>query len=239
MTKERNLFPKSVDSTNNLANRADQVIQFLHIPSGESVMFKAFVTNFSDDYSSNWSPAQTMGRMDPLLSYERTTRQIALTFEVIAGSEEEADQNLIDVSKLIKMLYPEYENGTKGASGMNTAPYFKVQFMNFISKDRYSKFDINNPHVSGLLVTMDGITATHGVDNGFFQGEDFSLKPKLITLSCNLVVAHEDENDPSWKEFITDEDQQVKNIQRRLIKSILEKRGFIGPNRVRGVGGLK
>ena len=111
------------------------------------------------------------------------------------------------------MLYPEYENGTKGASGMNTAPYFKVQFMNFISKDRYSKFDINNPHVSGLLVTMDGITATHSVDNGFFQGEDFSLKPKLITLSCNLVVAHEDENDPSWKEFFTDEDQQAEAIE--------------------------
>ena len=46
------------DQSDNLANR-NQVIEFYHIPSGQSVRFKAFVTAFEDQYSSNWETTNT------------------------------------------------------------------------------------------------------------------------------------------------------------------------------------
>ena len=95
------------------------VIQFYHLPTIKKAIdnnvftnqatFKAFITSFSDNFKTNWSPKETMGRMDPIQTFKNTQRTITLSFDVPSNSEDEAYSNFVELQKLIMMQYPVYE----------------------------------------------------------------------------------------------------------------------------------
>jgi len=88
-------------------------IQLQHMPTMQSVYFKAFLTQFEDQYTSDWQPEQLFGRMDPVRSFRGTQRMITLGWDVVAASLGEAEQNLTNCSTLLSMLYPSYDHSAK------------------------------------------------------------------------------------------------------------------------------
>ena len=42
------------DITDAYANELKMMISFLHIPSGKTVFFKAFITDYSETFNSEW-----------------------------------------------------------------------------------------------------------------------------------------------------------------------------------------
>ena len=54
-----------------------------HLPTSKFVTFEGWVTSFSDQFSSNWTPTSVYGRMDPLVAFENTQRSITLGFDVV------------------------------------------------------------------------------------------------------------------------------------------------------------
>jgi hypothetical protein len=96
------------------------VIQFYHVPTakkalqyewdnGSQATFKAFLTQFKDNFKVNWNGKETFGRMDAIQTYKNTQRQISIEFEVPSYSLSEATINFINLQKLIMMQYPVYE----------------------------------------------------------------------------------------------------------------------------------
>ena len=81
------------DPTDILANKTKYVIEFYHIATGRTVKFKALLTNFSDNYDSQWSEEEVYGRMDPIKTFKSTKRTISLGWDVVAGSKKEAINN--------------------------------------------------------------------------------------------------------------------------------------------------
>ena len=75
-------------------------------PDHSVIKFKAFVTDFSDDFSSNWASKNVYGRMDPVYNYENTTRKITLSFDMPSFDIEEAAWNSTKLSKLVQYTYP-------------------------------------------------------------------------------------------------------------------------------------
>lgn len=71
--------------------------------------FKAFLTDFKDNYKVNWNGKETFGRMDAIQTYKNTQRQINIQFEVPSVSVEEAELNFLNLQSLIQMQYPVYE----------------------------------------------------------------------------------------------------------------------------------
>tara|TARA_R100000808_G_C2155445_1_gene167962 strand:- start:11167 stop:11916 length:750 start_codon:yes stop_codon:yes gene_type:complete len=96
-------------------------IQLQHLPSEKSVYFKAMVTQFEDQYTSDWALEHVFGRMDPVRTFRGTQRIITLGWDVVAGSLEEARHNLAECSTLLSMLYPSYEGGAPNVADA-TAP---------------------------------------------------------------------------------------------------------------------
>lgn len=96
--------------------RGGHVIEFYSIPTGESVSFKAFLTEFQDSYTSEWNDENSFGRMDPIHTFKRTSRKISLGWDVPAASVNEAKQNLFNAEKLLSMLYPVYETKQFGTA---------------------------------------------------------------------------------------------------------------------------
>ncbi len=60
------------------AKGGPQDIKFFNARTSEDpVVFKAFLTSFSDKYASNWNEQSVYARMDPIYTYQNTTRIIS------------------------------------------------------------------------------------------------------------------------------------------------------------------
>lgn len=179
------------DPSDFLANHKGQFLEFFSVPNGVSVAFKAYITLFSDRFESDWSEEDAFGRMDPISAFKRTKRVISLGWTVIAGSQEEAIENLEKVSLLKKMLYPTYESLNSGASGIQSSPLFKLRFMNLIQNVSAQG---QTAEVGGLLGRVGGFSHDVEMEDGFFDILDNNVEklyPQTIKLQCEYNVLHE------------------------------------------------
>ena len=104
-----------VDTSDAYANYKQYVISFLHVPTNSTVFFKAYVTEYNENFACSWTPTEVYGRTDPIQTYKGTKRSISLAFDVPAASMGEAYENLGRVSKLVQMLYPTYSPNDMGS----------------------------------------------------------------------------------------------------------------------------
>ena len=230
--------PSSLETT--LYNR--YWVELQHLPSQQGVTFKAFLTQFEDQFSSDWTTEQVFGRMDPIRSFRGTQRMISLGFDVLAGDVDEAKWNLKNCSHLLSMLYPSYgeaninpgpdapppEDGssaqfkaTKNITDSNDsssrspnnaatilgAPLFRLKFANLIQSANADGKPVTSID-SGLIGSIDGLTYSPDVEQGFFDVGVGELYPQTIKLSFSFFVAHD--HPLGWgkqgdkKEFRTD-----------------------------------
>ena len=79
-----------------IVNKMRHELEFFFVPSGASenpltVRFMAFLTQFQDQYTSDWTADTVYGRMDPIATFQGTVRTISLGWAVPAYSGEEAE----------------------------------------------------------------------------------------------------------------------------------------------------
>ena len=130
-----------VDTSDAYANYKQYMISFLHVPTNSTVFFKAYVTEYNENFTCAWTPTEVYGRSDPIQTYKGTKRSITLAFDVPAASMGEAYENLGRVSKLVQMLYPTYSPNDLGSGNIiGQAPLVRVKMMNLITKERAAEF---------------------------------------------------------------------------------------------------
>ena len=93
-----------LDMSDAYANFLHYTISFEHMATQKTVHFKAFVKDYSESFSCNWTPTTVYGRTDPIQAYGGTTRRISLSFDVPASSVGEAYENMGRVSKLFMTI---------------------------------------------------------------------------------------------------------------------------------------
>ena len=187
---------KGADPKLETLRRKGHELEFLFIPTGGlgknqqlTVKFYAFLTQFEDQYAAEWTPDKVYGRMDPIATYQGTTRTISLGWTVPAYSNKEAKDNLLKMSKLISMCYPVYgaqDSSVRGAGQISGAPLIKLKFANLITGlSRAGGVE------NGLLGWIDGIVFKPNLDAGFYDPGANKLYPKQIDLSCQFHALHE------------------------------------------------
>ena len=183
------------DRTDAVAEKNGLVIEILHVPSNEIVKFKAFLTQFDDQYQTEFAQEQVYGRMDAIQSYRGTTRQINLAWDVPSSTVKEAEDHMARCSTLMNMLYPVYSKAAgKGVKGkvMSAPPIFKIKFANLIANP-HSGTSSGGVESHGLFGTISGFSYAPDLDSGFFnvgQGADTRILPQTISLSCMFTVIH-------------------------------------------------
>lgn len=180
------------DPATNLAIKRGQFLEIYHIPSGESVVFKAYIDDFQDKYDSTWNDADVYGRMDPIRQFAGTKRVISLDWIVPSYSIAEAKFNHKKCALLFSMLYPNYDlgSGASSATQISTAPVFKVKFGNLIQDPSSPGGDVED---SGLVGAISGFTYAPNVEAGFVDdiSEQYgALFPKEVKLSMEYTVFH-------------------------------------------------
>ena len=188
------------DPTDAYANSFDNYIHFASTISAKNIRFKAMLTQFEDQFSSEWNSEQVYGRNDPIQTFRNTTRTISIGWDAPAASFAEAATNMLNAAELTRMLYPSYQqrrnsedNKSLGSvSTINKSPMIKVKLRNLIQGYNGAE----------LLVTLDGITFSPDLEAGWFdKNEDLEalfsgqnekqLVPKLLKFSCTMTVLHQ------------------------------------------------
>lgn len=118
---ELQFIPGATDAENAIFTKKKFYLHLKHLPSGDEIKFKAMLTQFEDQYTSDWNTEQVFGRMDPIKSFRGTQRIITLGWDVVAASLEEAEFNLRNCSTLLSMLYPSYAAGAVKQEEMQTS----------------------------------------------------------------------------------------------------------------------
>ena len=158
------------DPTDELANKKKQYIEIYHIPSGQNVFFKLFLTEFRDVFTAEYNQQTAFGRMDPIATYKRTGRVINLGWEVPSVGINDAKENLAKANRLIQMLYPVYETSPNNGSSVNlkSGPIFKIKMGNLIM--RPGQGEVHGPAKEiGLTGIIDGFTYAPSLESGIFD----------------------------------------------------------------------
>lgn len=181
-------FKNSADDSGAQAN-AGYVLRFYHLASKKELSFKGFVSAFSDQYQSNWDKEEIYGRMDPIQTFKSTQRTINISWDVVAGSLEEAKENLENLTTLFGMLYPAYDSGASGTTAMSHAPLLRMKYLNFVT--RAGAEAKATAREGGLLGSSAGFSFEPAMDDAMFGDNDGNLYPKVVKLSCTFSVIHE------------------------------------------------
>jgi hypothetical protein len=188
------------DPSNAYANSKKIVLSFYPLIAGHNINFKAFITSFTDNYTSDWAEEMVFGRNDPIYSFKSTKRSISLSFELIAATRIEAVRNLSALQYLIKALYPAYSGLNKEIASLTKSPLVKMKFANLISDHSTAggasfnsyKGGTAKAQTGGLLGVIKSLTVTPNFDVGAYDGPGPStVYPKLIEVSLDFGVIHQ------------------------------------------------
>jgi hypothetical protein len=183
------------DSSDTYANLCKMVVGFQHVPSGQSVFFKAFISAFNESYNCDWASETVFGRTDPIQMFKSNQRQISLNFKVPAASESEAFENLGRVQKLSQFLYPSYRGVESGgvvyAQTIAQSPLIRLKVMNLLKDtsnrgslyadaaesagksyhandmnvDYYNKYRGSGVAEGGILGVIQSMQVNHNLEN--------------------------------------------------------------------------
>ena len=201
------------DGTDAYANLYKMVVEFQHVPSGQSVFFKAFITSFNESYNSEWASETVFGRTDPIYMFKANNRQISLNLKVPAASESEAFENLGRVQKLTQFLYPTYRDVSSGgvvyAQTIAQSPLIRLKVMNLLSRkvgastpaadananvSYFNKYKGSGLSDTGALGVIQSFQVNHNLENheaGSIEHGHQTLLPKLIDITVTFNVIHE------------------------------------------------
>lgn len=182
------------DASDAYANQRALYLSFFHLASNGEVNFKAFITSYSETFSSEYNMEHVFGRNDPIATFKHTARRISVSWSVPAASLQEAKTNLGRCNRLAQFMYPGYSGRTAGT--LSKPPLMKIRFANLI------KNSIRGPdpgaRVSGLLAAVNAISINPSFDDssGFFDEGVGRIYPKVITINCDFTALHE--HDLGW-----------------------------------------
>lgn len=153
--------------------------------ASEEIVFKAFITDFADEFASSWSEDTVYGRQDPLAVFQNTVRTITIGLDIPAADIKEGKNNLSKMQKLIKGVYPVYESYEK-VPVLQAAPLWKIKLSNLITSVSSANASAKT---GGLTCKINGITYAPDLEPGMFV-ENGAFYPKNIKLNFTCTVFH-------------------------------------------------
>ncbi len=232
---------QSGDASSKYAVDTGAMLIFQSMINEKIVAFKAFLTSFTQNFQSSWNQEKVFGRIDPIATFDSTTRTINVAWDIPAYDFEDAKNNLHKCAVLVQMLYPSYTGtpeggsstqGTENSTNSNTmqkTPLIKLKYANLIAN--FS----NNGSNEGLLGYITSVNWNPSLEAGMFVDTSGGkqIYPKLIQLSCNFNVLHQDNivldgnvAQPNFP-FATSLVEGENFSQRSVDDSVLESPGII------------
>ena len=212
MSGDHPLSTKYETELQNIANDKKAKLMIKSMLTSRIVEFPAFLTSFSQTFTSNWNEEEVYGRMDPIATFQGTSRSISLGFDLPSPNVQVAVSNLQACDILMQFLYPGYlRQGFVGETSQNSTT--NQQFIATTARSSTDFVQLEAPgHIiarpplvavkyanliggsvtSGQLGYLSGLEWSPSIDMGMFASGG-KLYPKVISLSFTLNVLHQGE----------------------------------------------
>ena len=155
-------------------------LRILNFAVDTGIEFKQMkITGFSDTVTPSWNEEIVYGRMDPIATYQGTTRTIELSFELGPFSESDDRKRLAltKISRLMQMQYPTYAS-VGSATSISQPPLLEISFENYIRDQMCYLTQVSYKPVDGMSATT--------VPK--FDGRE--ILPQRLSVSLSLKVLH-------------------------------------------------
>ncbi len=162
-------------------------IHFYSYSTNTKFSFLAFLTDYSDTRTCNWSSQEIYGHMDPVYTYKNTIRKISIGLEIPSFDLEEAKINFTTIETAKKSMYPVYTK-KEDVNLLTTPPLYTVRFANLIKTYGYSTSLYHN---NGLIGWIDNFAYKPDIQSGFFVDKDSGAYAKLLKLNFTFNVMHD------------------------------------------------
>lgn len=150
---------------------------FSAVQGDKSCTFPAFITNLSDNFTSNWSAKQAYGFQDQVGIFVGTSRTVSLALRIVASDPNSAIEYQKRLNMIAASLYPEYDKDGIPSS----SPIIGIKIENLIHDGGF--------HLFGWL---NGLSLTPNVaEGGFYNVESpFPMVPTLWDMAFDFNVLH-------------------------------------------------
>jgi hypothetical protein len=129
------------------------------------MVFRAFLTDFSDNVTGDWSDVKYVGRGEKFFIYNGFTRNMSISFKVAALSREEMEPMYQKLNYLMSNLMPDYKNNfmrgplirmtvgnyIDGQPGILTSLSYKISndtpWEISVNNDGLNNQELNLPHI--------------------------------------------------------------------------------------------
>ena len=188
-----------VDSLGNSVNVADSAdasapggghfrISLTHVATGAAFLdLPVILVELSENFKPTFKKETVYGRMDPIPTYQNTTRGMKLVFamrrDLYGGSTSAPSQILSDV---IKMLYPLYSENKAGTGYMAGAPLIRLKVAQYTGMG------------TGVLGIIDSFDVSKHLDQNkaalvqnTINAPEGAYYPNEIVITMNVTVVHE------------------------------------------------
>jgi len=158
------------------------------------VVFRAYIDGINENITPTWTPTSYVGRSEPVYNYQQTERDLSFNLKMYAQNREELDALYKKLNRLTSMCYPQYapdKNVTtdQGLGDGSEIPAIRMKppLVRFRMGDMFGG---NGGDVNMMLGFIKSISYTVP-DEGVWETELHSQKPKLIMAAIQFQVIHE------------------------------------------------
>lgn len=141
---------------------------FHDIRTNEIIAFHAFLESLSDSYVADYEETDAYGRVDSVMIYGKTKRNISLEFNIVSTNPDDFDEMWWKINKLTTLLYPQWSTGRVSSTSDATfvqpfsqvpaaSPLIRLRLGDVI-KGNYSRFNL--ARIFGLGTTNFNVGAT-------------------------------------------------------------------------------
>ena len=169
------------DATETLFNKKLQQIVFYHQYTKSVLAFKAFLTNYSENWTNSWEEKELVRRLNKQYTFNAVYRTIQIGWELPAYDEAEAKLNLEKCTDFVRMLYPKID---KDGVVIGSNPVWFMSLMNIVHNAAASTggtmANAEQLPGSGLKGFPSNVSWEPVLSEGVFDSTPGFILPKLI-----------------------------------------------------------
>ena len=156
---------------------------FKDLRDNSYLIFRAYITGFTEEISPTWNNQVYIGRSEPVYQYDSTERSLSFTLRLFAHTEDELTAIYIKMNRLTSMCYPQLLKDNQLQSGnfskiRNKPPLLKLRIGDLIGR--------RDAEVTGFLKSL----SYSYPDEGLWETKSGKKVPKFIECTIGYQVIH-------------------------------------------------
>ena len=192
---------------------------FKDMRNNRILMFRGYIKGLSENISPTYSTENYVGRSEPVVTYQSTTRGINFSLDLYANNFSELQYIYQKLDYLTSLTYPQYFDDALSSDFSLIRP--KPPLCRMRLAELYgggAAAQIDNPALKhGLLGYINSLSYTYNDEGTWHYMDDVNRVPKYITANIEFQVIHDQTPNIDTRFYGMEYNKQTLNNQKGLM----------------------